>query len=659
MTNLKLSKRLSMLMVVVMLITMVPLTSFAAANDLEGHWSQSVVENWLNQGMIKGYPDGSFKPDKTITRAEFMAIVNKAFNLTEEADISFTDVKANDWYYKTVKLAKAAGYINGYPDGTMKPNSPVTRQEAAVMLGIIKKLTPNSEKASVFKDAESLPDWSKGYIGALADAGYFKGYEDGTFRASNSMKRAEAVVSAENIIKVQGLVYEKAGTYGPATGTETIKNSVVVKADGTTLQNLIIKGNLTIDESVKEGTVNLNNVTVEGQTLIKGGGKDSVKINGGGYGKVFVMKQADTPVRLLVVNVKNLDVVIPQEAGGGQIVLEGVFNSVSVLAPKVQLSTQGNTTINEIKFDKLALEVKVNLGSGTVVMKLITEVVLTVLGQGRIVVADVRVTGVTFEKLPETVNTTINGQTTTTTNTGGGTSTGGSTGGTSTGGGAEIPQAVAPVITPGSKYVSSGSSVTLHMTSVTTGASIYYSVNGGSYTLFTTSSAVMITISGDTTVTAYTTAPGYGSSGVTEVKYYTTITTADLNITTGSAVFTFDFKAGPDGQRVNMTYAEAIALLVSSESSVKLEFTSGGAAVTSGTALLSNLSINSGTGAFSISNLSALQSAFTGLDKTKIPALSAMGINVTLTLKTKAGTTETITVTLTAAEIAILAGLTP
>jgi len=126
---------------------MVPLTSFAAANDLEGHWSQSVVENWLNQGMIKGYPDGSFKPDKTITRAEFMAIVNKAFNLTEETDISFTDVKASDWYYKTIRLAKAAGYINGYPDGSMKPNSPVTRQEAAVMLGIIKKVTPSAEKS--------------------------------------------------------------------------------------------------------------------------------------------------------------------------------------------------------------------------------------------------------------------------------------------------------------------------------------------------------------------------------------------------------------------------------------------------------------------------------------------------------------------------------
>lgn len=531
--NKQFSKRLALLMVFVMVMAMMPISGFAQSSDLAGHWSESVVSEWMTKGLISGYPDGSFKPNGPMTRAEFMAIVNKVYNFTEEKDISYKDVKLSDWYFDVAKKAAAAGYISGYPDMTLKPNKPITRQEVATIFCKLESLNEDAEAAAIFKDLTAA-NWAKGYIGAAVKAGYFTGYSDGTFKGNADIKRGEAVVATNKVDMNRGVAYTKAGTYGPATGTEFISKNVVVKADGVVLQNLTIKGDLYIDESVGEGDVSLNNVIVQGQLYVKGGGANSVKINGGSYGKIFVMKQANTPVRLLVVNVKNADVVIPQSAGGGQIVLEGTFNSVSVLASKAQITTQGNTTINEIKFDKLAIEVKLNIGGQTVIAKLIADVVLTVLGQGRIITAEVTVKGITFEKPPETLNTTVDG-TTTTTNNPPGTTTGGTTsGGTSSGGssssggddnGTTTQTAATPTASPAAGSIASGSSITLSTT--TANASIYFTLDGTTPTTASTLYSTPIVASGSSfTIKAIAVATGYTNSAVFSAAYTVTLPTA-------------------------------------------------------------------------------------------------------------------------------------
>lgn len=479
------TRRLSLLMILVMIFSMFPFSSGAQASDLTGHWAASVVTEWMNKGWISGYPDGTFKPEGTMTRAEFMTIINKVYNFSAEKDIAFTDVKSSDWFYSAVKKAYAAGYITGYPGNMMKPNAPIQRQEVAAIYTKLENLNQDAEAAK-FTDV-TAGSWSIGYIGAAVKAGYFTGYGDGKFKPTADIKRGEAVSATNAVYSNRAVVYDKEGTFGPATGTTEIAKNVIIKKTGVTLQNLVIKGNLTIDEAVGEGDVSLNNVTVTGELYIKGGGSNSVKINGGGYGKVFVMKQADTPVRLLAINVKNLNVVIPAEAAGGQIILEGVFNNVSVLASKAQIVTQGNTTINEISFSKVAIDVKVNLGNGTVVAKLITEVVLTVLGQGRIVVADVKVVGVVFEKAPETVNTTINGETTTKTNTPGTTP---GTGGGSTGGDSAL-KTVTPV-TVANVAITQGSIVYTYTFQAGTTVINYAAAKAAPYYLNTSGSSVTI-----------------------------------------------------------------------------------------------------------------------------------------------------------------------
>ena len=140
----------------------------AGITDINGHWAQAEIEKWVANGLIAGYPDGQFKPDQEITRAEFVALVNRAFEkLSENATGGFSDVKPADWFYDEVASAKAAGYISGYPDGTFKPYNAITRQEAAVVITKLLGLTPESGIAvEPFSDYVSIDQWAMSSVDA-------------------------------------------------------------------------------------------------------------------------------------------------------------------------------------------------------------------------------------------------------------------------------------------------------------------------------------------------------------------------------------------------------------------------------------------------------------------------------------------------------------
>lgn len=194
--------------------------SFAAnktdqAPDIKGHWAEAKIQDWINEGLVRGYQDGSFKPDNYMTRAEFMSLVNTSFHFTEEADISFTDVPKDAWFYEAVSIARAAGYMSGYSDDTMRPQNPITRQEAAKIIATINQLEPDEDKANAFRDAASIAAWSKGFVGAVAGSAIMVGFGDQTFRPLKQMTRAEAVAALDN-----ALDYQEALTPSPAPSEE-------------------------------------------------------------------------------------------------------------------------------------------------------------------------------------------------------------------------------------------------------------------------------------------------------------------------------------------------------------------------------------------------------------------------------------------------------
>lgn len=126
--------------------------------DISGHWAESQISLMGDKGYIGGYPDNTFRPNKEITRAEFVAIVNNVFGYKNKKEIQLKDVKPEAWYYESIAIGINEGYIAGYPDGTFRPNKAVSREEAAAVIAKIKKLTAADNLSSIekFKDAGKI-----------------------------------------------------------------------------------------------------------------------------------------------------------------------------------------------------------------------------------------------------------------------------------------------------------------------------------------------------------------------------------------------------------------------------------------------------------------------------------------------------------------------
>lgn len=211
-------RKISLIMVLMMVLTlMVPNFALGATSDYSNHWAEESIQEWFDNGQLSGYEDGSFKPDQTITRAEFMTMVNSTFEFATIDDISFKDVKSSDWYYQEIQKAAAEGYIIGYEDNTARPDNKISRQEAALIISRIKELTESSASAKVFNDYNTIATWSVGGVGAVAKEKIMIGYEDDTFKPDRFISRAEALVTIDRSLEVVPVV-ETPGTGGSTGG---------------------------------------------------------------------------------------------------------------------------------------------------------------------------------------------------------------------------------------------------------------------------------------------------------------------------------------------------------------------------------------------------------------------------------------------------------
>ena len=198
----KIKKGIAMMAVFLMLFTIIPMNANAmeTASDISGHWAEETIQEWIDNDWVKGYLDGSFKPDDYITRAEFVALVNRSFQFTATGSTSFTDVNQNAWYASAVGIAVRAGYIQGYNDNTMRPENHISREEAATIIMKINNLSANSTAANVFTDS-GLLTWSRGAVGAVAAVNLMTGYPDGTFGPDRMIRRGETVVLLDRSVK--------------------------------------------------------------------------------------------------------------------------------------------------------------------------------------------------------------------------------------------------------------------------------------------------------------------------------------------------------------------------------------------------------------------------------------------------------------------------
>ena len=162
-------------------------------------WGYQYVEYLKNHSVTLGYPDGTFRPNNQISRAEMATFMVKARNLTYTGGLTnFTDVPSTHWAYNYIMAAKQAGIIGGYPDGTFKPENMVTRAEISVMVSRAGNFTYSGGLTN-FSDVPSTY-WGYQYIMAVKQYGIVSGYPDGTFKPDNQATRAEASVMVTKLM---------------------------------------------------------------------------------------------------------------------------------------------------------------------------------------------------------------------------------------------------------------------------------------------------------------------------------------------------------------------------------------------------------------------------------------------------------------------------
>ncbi|MCY9660988.1 cadherin-like beta sandwich domain-containing protein [Paenibacillus chondroitinus] len=171
--------------------------------DTKGHWAEKTIDIFVKLHVIEGYDDGAFKPNGNITRAEFAMILSRVFDINggDNTSTVLKDVGSH-WAQGAIERFVKAGVISGYEDGTFKPDKTITREEMVVMLSRIINLNNVAKDTSKgnFNDLEGA--YATNEIKAEAQAGIISGKADGKFDPKNNATRAEALQIILNTLKL-------------------------------------------------------------------------------------------------------------------------------------------------------------------------------------------------------------------------------------------------------------------------------------------------------------------------------------------------------------------------------------------------------------------------------------------------------------------------
>ncbi|CAM4489673.1 S-layer-like y domain-containing protein [Paenibacillus endophyticus] len=166
--------------------------------DLENHWSKSNICEAASLAIVEGMDVNRFAPNMEITRAEFAVMLARVLQVTAiegEASPSFRDEESIPaWARPMVQAALAEGIINGYPDGTFRPQQTITRIEMAAMLSKAMKWESSGEQELSFADLASIPAWAMPYVTIVSERGLVQGRGDHLFVPRGKTTRAEAGV---------------------------------------------------------------------------------------------------------------------------------------------------------------------------------------------------------------------------------------------------------------------------------------------------------------------------------------------------------------------------------------------------------------------------------------------------------------------------------
>lgn len=346
------SKRmLAILLSVFMVFTVNPMTAFAETGsqelgfaDMPDNWSTAALNKAADNGLLMGYEvEGKtlIKAEDPIKRAEMAAVVNRAFNAKMTKELKgVTDIPSWAWYAED--MAKAVQMKTFALDKKMRPDDKITREEAFAVLARAFKLTgTDSEYKALdkFSDKAEISSWALKDLDGLSEAGYIQGSGEKLNPKAN-ITRAEFAVVMDNLIKQY---IDEADTVTEVTES----GNVMVRVPGVTLKDVTIKGDLFIADGVGDGDVTLDNVNVEGRTVVRGGGVDSIIIKGNSSVGKVVLAKVDGEIRIAVDEDSDVEYIFVDD-GSDDVIVTGAVGTIEIAGDDIKVTARQATIKNGI-----------------------------------------------------------------------------------------------------------------------------------------------------------------------------------------------------------------------------------------------------------------------------------------------------------------------
>ena len=328
--------------------------------DMPDDWFQPALEAAVDNGLLVGDGQGRINAHRALTRAELAAILVRAYGAAGPADLSsYADVQPDAWYYDSLAQAVRMGVLTG-AGALMEPNRPVTRQEAFTALARALSLEDGTmEDLDAFEDGADVAPWAVGPVAAMVKAGYVGG-DGGRLEPAGTITRAQFAQVMDNTFAFY--IRE------PGVVTEIPEGNVIINVDGVTLKDVTVTGDLIIGDGVGEGEAILDGVTVEGDTLVRGGGENTVILRQCSVQKITVKKKVPItnnsikPLHIKLEAGVKVEKKIVAEEGNVNIEVADPAIIVPLITANAPVEVWGEGNVTQINVPKnVSVTVKVNV----------------------------------------------------------------------------------------------------------------------------------------------------------------------------------------------------------------------------------------------------------------------------------------------------------
>jgi hypothetical protein len=150
-----------------------PIANISFSDVPSNYWAQAFIQELASRNIIKGFPDGSFKPNAPVTRAQFAAMLNQAIDKAPiRASINFADIPTNFWAAPAIQKAHTIGFMSGYPNNLFKPSENISRVQILVALANGFNYNPTQPAANIlntYSDSAAIPNYAKNSIAAATE----------------------------------------------------------------------------------------------------------------------------------------------------------------------------------------------------------------------------------------------------------------------------------------------------------------------------------------------------------------------------------------------------------------------------------------------------------------------------------------------------------